>query len=165
MDFPLAAGPTTTAHKPLYKMLYEASLSTLAARGESSEPGQAASSGNHREPLQANGTEPIHITDFDRMTNGRTEAGSDVRADAAAAFDLNPVTSLLVVSPGAVSQSPELWRLATRAKDALPNGARLENLTWRAMHMANKKREQEKQRAQQQNAVAANSFDRELVSY
>jgi hypothetical protein len=30
----------------------------------------------------------------------------------------------------------EIWKLYTRAKDALPQGARLENLTWRMMGMS-----------------------------
>lgn len=36
--------------------------------------------------------------------------------------------------------SAQVWRLYTKAKDTLPNGARLENLTWRMMAMTlNKK--------------------------
>ncbi|KAJ1498451.1 hypothetical protein HMI56_004979, partial [Coelomomyces lativittatus] len=30
----------------------------------------------------------------------------------------------------------ELWKLYTKAKDALPNGKRLENLTWRLMALS-----------------------------
>ncbi|KAI8074558.1 hypothetical protein BC940DRAFT_288520 [Gongronella butleri] len=38
----------------------------------------------------------------------------------------------------------QVWRLYTKAKDTLPNGARLENLTWRMMAMTlNKKKAQE----------------------
>ncbi|KAI7872619.1 uncharacterized protein EV154DRAFT_487525 [Mucor mucedo] len=38
----------------------------------------------------------------------------------------------------------QVWRLYTKAKDTLPNGSRLENLTWRMMAMTlNKKKEKE----------------------
>jgi hypothetical protein len=38
----------------------------------------------------------------------------------------------------------QVWRLYTKAKDTLPNGSRLENLTWRMMAMTlNKKKKQE----------------------
>ncbi|KAG2230374.1 hypothetical protein INT48_007669 [Thamnidium elegans] len=38
----------------------------------------------------------------------------------------------------------QVWRLYTKAKDTLPNGTRLENLTWRMMAMTlNKKKLQE----------------------
>ncbi|KAI8915096.1 hypothetical protein BC831DRAFT_487716 [Entophlyctis helioformis] len=33
------------------------------------------------------------------------------------------------------ADSHDYWRLFTKAKDALPNGARLENLSWRLFHM------------------------------
>lgn len=35
----------------------------------------------------------------------------------------------------------QVWRLYTKAKDSLPNGSRLENLTWRMMAMRLKKKE------------------------
>jgi hypothetical protein len=45
----------------------------------------------------------------------------------------------------------QVWRLYTKAKDNLPNGSRLENLTWRMMAMSlNKKRAAEKQPPQQE---------------
>lgn len=34
----------------------------------------------------------------------------------------------------------QVWRLYTKAKDTLPNGTRLENLTWRMMAMTLKKK-------------------------
>jgi hypothetical protein len=38
----------------------------------------------------------------------------------------------------------QVWRLYTKAKDTLPNGSRLENLTWRMMAMTlNKKKKQD----------------------
>ncbi|KAG1555615.1 hypothetical protein G6F49_007005 [Rhizopus delemar] len=38
----------------------------------------------------------------------------------------------------------QVWRLYTKAKDTLPNGSRLENLTWRMMAMTlNKKKKEE----------------------
>lgn len=40
----------------------------------------------------------------------------------------------------------QVWRLYTKAKDTLPNGSRLENLTWRMMAMTlNKKKEKEEE--------------------
>lgn len=35
--------------------------------------------------------------------------------------------------------STQVWRMYTKAKDNLPNGSRLENLTWRMMAMTLKK--------------------------
>jgi hypothetical protein len=35
--------------------------------------------------------------------------------------------------------SSQVWRMYTKAKDTLPNGSRLENLTWRMMAMTLKK--------------------------
>jgi hypothetical protein len=44
-----------------------------------------------------------------------------------------------------------VWRLYTKAKDTLPNGSRLENLTWRMMAMTLKKKEAaEKAKLEQQ---------------
>jgi hypothetical protein len=37
----------------------------------------------------------------------------------------------------------QVWRMYTKAKDNLPNGSRLENLTWRMMAMTLKKKERE----------------------
>ncbi|KAG1441807.1 hypothetical protein G6F56_011324 [Rhizopus delemar] len=37
----------------------------------------------------------------------------------------------------------QVWRLYTKAKDTLPNGSRLENLTWRMMAMTLKKKKQD----------------------
>ncbi|ORZ25616.1 hypothetical protein BCR42DRAFT_340842 [Absidia repens] len=39
--------------------------------------------------------------------------------------------------------SSQIWRLYTKAKDTLPNGSRLENLTWRMMAMTLKNKEEE----------------------
>lgn len=45
----------------------------------------------------------------------------------------------------------QVWRLYTKAKDTLPNGSRLENLTWRMMAMTlNKKRAAEEQQRKQE---------------
>lgn len=45
----------------------------------------------------------------------------------------------------------QVWRLYTKAKDTLPNGSRLENLTWRMMAMTlNKKKAAEEQQQLQQ---------------
>ncbi|CAO3613330.1 unnamed protein product [Cunninghamella echinulata] len=39
------------------------------------------------------------------------------------------------------NNTTQVWRLYTKAKDTLPNGSRLENLTWRMMAMTLKKKE------------------------
>ncbi|KAI8093567.1 uncharacterized protein BX664DRAFT_329989, partial [Halteromyces radiatus] len=39
--------------------------------------------------------------------------------------------------------STQVWRMYTKAKDTLPNGSRLENLTWRMMAMTLKNKEEE----------------------
>jgi len=39
----------------------------------------------------------------------------------------------------------QVWRLYTKAKDSLPNGKRLENLTWRMMAMTLHKKNKEKE--------------------
>ena len=39
----------------------------------------------------------------------------------------------------------QVWRLYTKAKDTLPNGSRLENLTWRMMAMNLRKKQLEEQ--------------------
>ena len=44
------------------------------------------------------------------------------------------------------SENTSLWRLCTKAKDALPNGVRLENITWRVMAIEHKKWREGKQR-------------------
>ncbi|KAI9257150.1 hypothetical protein BDA99DRAFT_539255 [Phascolomyces articulosus] len=44
----------------------------------------------------------------------------------------------------------QVWRLYTKAKDTLPNGSRLENLTWRMMAMNLRKKQLQEQRQQQQ---------------
>ncbi|CAG8493379.1 9764_t:CDS:2 [Paraglomus occultum] len=44
------------------------------------------------------------------------------------------------------SENTSLWRLCTKAKDALPNGVRLENLTWRVMAIERKKWQEGKRR-------------------
>lgn len=53
--------------------------------------------------------------------------------------------------------SSQVWRMYTKAKDNLPNGSRLENLTWRMMAMTlNKTKNQ-----QEQNDVASEPMDSE----
>ncbi|CAO3597505.1 unnamed protein product [Absidia cylindrospora] len=42
--------------------------------------------------------------------------------------------------------SSQIWRLYTKAKDTLPNGSRLENLTWRMMAMTLKNKEEEEEK-------------------
>ncbi|KAL0141855.1 hypothetical protein V8B55DRAFT_1070820 [Mucor lusitanicus] len=52
----------------------------------------------------------------------------------------------------------QVWRLYTKAKDTLPNGSRLENLTWRMMAMTlNKKKKAE--------AEAAEAAEKERMKY
>ncbi|KAG1472617.1 hypothetical protein G6F56_001433 [Rhizopus delemar] len=48
----------------------------------------------------------------------------------------------------------QVWRLYTKAKDTLPNGSRLENLTWRMMAMTlnKKKKEEEKKMEEETNS-------------
>ncbi|ORZ08384.1 hypothetical protein BCR42DRAFT_144517 [Absidia repens] len=46
--------------------------------------------------------------------------------------------------------SAQTWRLYTNAKDTLPNGSRLENLTWRMMAMTLKKKEAAEKAKQEQ---------------
>ncbi|KAI8846509.1 hypothetical protein BC829DRAFT_434503 [Chytridium lagenaria] len=53
--------------------------------------------------------------------------------DAALARLLPTLLSSAARSP---ADSQDIWRLCSKAKDALPNGARLENLSWRLMHMS-----------------------------
>ncbi|KAI8888819.1 hypothetical protein K501DRAFT_329672 [Backusella circina FSU 941] len=53
----------------------------------------------------------------------------------------------------------QVWRLYTKAKDALPNGSRLENLTWRMMAMTlNKKRAAEKQSPQNESLAGTEAM-------
>ncbi|ORX49911.1 hypothetical protein DM01DRAFT_1338043 [Hesseltinella vesiculosa] len=47
----------------------------------------------------------------------------------------------------------QVWRLYTKAKDTLPNGARLENLTWRMMAMTLNKKKAEQEADGQQDAT------------
>ncbi|KAL1924195.1 uncharacterized protein VTP21DRAFT_7230 [Calcarisporiella thermophila] len=54
----------------------------------------------------------------------------------------------------------QIWRLYTKAKDSLPNGSRLENLTWRMMAMTlSKKRQQNevKKKAREDSATPVSS--------
>ncbi|KAG2199444.1 hypothetical protein INT47_011556 [Mucor saturninus] len=54
----------------------------------------------------------------------------------------------------------QVWRLYTKAKDTLPNGSRLENLTWRMMAMTlNKKKKAEAEAAAAAAAAAAANDD------
>ncbi|KAJ3329663.1 hypothetical protein HDU76_007444 [Blyttiomyces sp. JEL0837] len=51
----------------------------------------------------------------------------------------------LISSAKSAAESQDIWKLFTKAKDAIPNGARLENLSWRLLHMnLSKEREREK---------------------
>lgn len=161
--------------QPLYKVLLEASLAALAEGGSgtasSQEPGSirpANNSGLHG-PTQTKpgakytpGTNSIsaHHTQMARAgpSAAALEGTMGLPEKTNTFQDMGPVTALLA-SPASVADSPELWRLATRAKDALPNGARLENLTWRAMHMSMKKREQDKQRRSNSGHEAAAPSD------
>jgi hypothetical protein len=43
--------------------------------------------------------------------------------------------------------SSQVWRMYTRAKDTLPNGSRMENLTWRMMAMTLHKKKLEEEKA------------------
>ncbi|KAJ3191118.1 hypothetical protein HK101_008079, partial [Irineochytrium annulatum] len=71
--------------------------------------------------------------------------GTSTSSDMAIASILPSLISSAAKSP---ADSQDIWRLCTKARDALPNGARLENLSWRLMHMSlkNKERKEEKER-------------------
>ncbi|KAJ3054220.1 hypothetical protein HK097_002389 [Rhizophlyctis rosea] len=45
------------------------------------------------------------------------------------------------------ADNQDLWRLFTKVKEAVPNGARVENMTWRLMHMRKKKAEKDEEEA------------------
>ncbi|KAJ3280389.1 hypothetical protein HK104_000706 [Borealophlyctis nickersoniae] len=47
----------------------------------------------------------------------------------------------LLTSATTSSDNHDVWRLFTKVKEALPNGARVENLTWRLMHLRKVKEE------------------------
>lgn len=45
--------------------------------------------------------------------------------------------------------SSQIWRMYTQAKDNLPNGSRLENLTWRMMALSLKKKKDQELSSEQ----------------
>ncbi|KAK4704931.1 hypothetical protein P7C70_g1272, partial [Phenoliferia sp. Uapishka_3] len=57
----------------------------------------------------------------------------------------------------------QVWRMFNKAKNTLPNGARMENLTWRLMSMTLKKRKEETAAAAEAEALAATLIAEELA--
>lgn len=70
-------------------------------------------------------------------------------------IDISIVPSLLNKNENP-TDSHDFWKLCTKARDALPNGARLENLTWRLMHMSLTKRRTPKEQ-NQTNAITSST--------
>ncbi|KAJ3057196.1 hypothetical protein HK097_011201 [Rhizophlyctis rosea] len=125
--------------KPIYKLLFD-------AHGQPTTPPDNPSPTLPKAP-----TPRIQPTIMETLPASPISHTSEAPStDAAATADILPS---LIHSAKRAEDSHDFWKLCTKAKDALPNGARLENLTWRLMHMnLNKERERkerEKQRAAQ----------------
>ncbi|KAJ3010456.1 hypothetical protein HKX48_007391 [Thoreauomyces humboldtii] len=59
--------------------------------------------------------------------------------------DPNALLPSLLSSETSFDDNNDVWKLFTKVKEAFPNGARLENMTWRLMHLQ-KKRELEREK-------------------
>ncbi|KAI9012027.1 hypothetical protein CLU79DRAFT_722401 [Phycomyces nitens] len=82
-----------------------------------------------------------HFTDHSTQDSpGPSPAVESILADAL--FPPRPSTDQLDPTPSDKKDplAAQVWRLYTKAKDTLPNGSRLENLTWRMMAMTLKKK-------------------------
>ncbi|KAI8644480.1 hypothetical protein BD408DRAFT_401010 [Parasitella parasitica] len=60
--------------------------------------------------------------------------------------------------------SSQIWRMYTKAKDTLPNGSRLENLTWRMMAMTLKKNDNAQVSSEPTNEAATKTVETHIVS-
>ncbi|KAI8819427.1 uncharacterized protein EV422DRAFT_112579 [Fimicolochytrium jonesii] len=60
--------------------------------------------------------------------------------------DANAFLPSILNRDTSVDDNNDVWKLFSKVKEAVPNGARLENMTWRLMHMQ-KKKEKEKEKA------------------
>lgn len=145
-----ATGTPGDSRKPLYKVLYEALAVPSGPEGNALDTAGSAPSASTTQTEMNPQTATKLEKEHEHIASGRPGQHGTAAVPGESKgtpFDASPVTNFLA-SSGSMVDSPDLWRLATKAKDALPNGARLENLTWRAMHLTRMKREQEKAKVQ-----------------
>ncbi|KAJ3042971.1 hypothetical protein HDV00_006278 [Rhizophlyctis rosea] len=124
--------------KPIYKLLFDSH--GQPTHQTSPQPEQSP---NHAPATQVSTASTPKMTPtplLDTVPSSPISRASDAgSSDMTAAADILPS---LINSAKRAEDSHDFWKLCSKAKDALPNGARLENLTWRLMHMnLNKERE------------------------
>ncbi|KAJ3093965.1 hypothetical protein HDU97_008778 [Phlyctochytrium planicorne] len=71
--------------------------------------------------------------------------------------------ALLSSAARSASDSQDIWRLCTKAKDALPHGARLENLSFRLMHMSLSR--ERRMKAEAEETAAANQSGMDVTGH
>ena len=87
-------------------------------------------------------------------------ASSSTRPSPTADVQPSPTGSTIIDEEGAEALSKkdpiaaQVWRMFNKAKNTMPNGARMENLTWRLMSMTLKKRREEAMSAEANSTAA-----------
>ncbi|KAJ3080812.1 hypothetical protein HK102_002790, partial [Quaeritorhiza haematococci] len=68
----------------------------------------------------------------------------------------------LVSTAKTATENHDIWRLFTRVKEIFPNGARLENMTWRMMHLRKDKKASQEQQQSTQGVGGAKAYAGEV---
>lgn len=131
---PIRSPGPSNAPSPHDHITSAAATSTTSSANNSNKP--SPSTDEHYSPASSSSANAIASSLFDTSLFGDT----DEAADAMSRKD--PIAA-------------QAWRLITKAKNTLPNGARMENLTWRLMSMTLKKRREETAAAEVEAEAAA----------
>ncbi|KAL8293713.1 hypothetical protein RQP46_000414 [Phenoliferia psychrophenolica] len=127
-------------------------------------PRSPAASANGASPSGGGAPTPSDSGQYVRGGGGGFIPGGSPAGDTA-----SPTGSTIIDEEAAEALSrkdpiaAQVWRMFNKAKNTLPNGARMENLTWRLMSMTLKKRKEETAAAAEAEALAANLLAEELA--
>ena len=127
--------------KPIYRLLFEPCSHRThgTSQAKASSPMNATDSAqcndiNKNNSSNNNSTAVCSPVKIQHYAEALEPAADHVTKEEEDTVSTDWVPSVISHSKS-LADSHEVWRLFTKAKDALPNGQRLENLSWRLLHM------------------------------
>lgn len=154
---PASPYPEGTSPRVFHEVLSDNVYASLPPRSPAVSNG-ASPTGKVQTP--GDSSAPSNLFDFDSFA---------AIADSPAAGSASPTGSTIIDEEAAEALSKkdpiaaQVWRMFNKAKNTLPNGARMENLTWRLMSMTLKKRKEETAAAAEAEALAASLLAAEVA--
>jgi GATA-binding protein len=132
-ESPQLGGDNTPSPNMIANVLGESIFGSQSARSPTETGGESGDS---------NGAGSRHATAGDSATtSNKVSPNSGDVASPTGSTSIDDETGEALSKKDPISA--QVWRMFNKAKTTLPNGARMENLTWRLMSMTLKKRRQE----------------------